>query len=120
MKSWEKMTSQPKPKKFHINWDIFWVIVIVIVAVGFVGFVVYMDITNSLDAGVLVDKMYKGPYVTHSTTYITSGKIRIPVRHTHHHSESWWFVVEYDDKHDTWEVSETQYNSAHIGDWVER
>lgn len=120
MKTWEKMTAPRKRRRRRVNWGLVGAVSIAVVAVAFFTFAVAFKIANHLDAGTLTDKRHQNAYTTHSITYIKSGKSRIPLRHNHHHPESWWFVVEYDGKRDIWEVSEDQYNSAEVGDWVER
>lgn len=57
----------------------------------------------------------KDHYTTHSTSYITSGKSRIPVYHTHHHYKIMW---EDGGERGALEIGEDHYNLIKIGDFV--
>ena len=91
---------------------------IVVVAVAAYG--IYMTIHNHLDAGWLAEKQYVPARTGTTTVMIRAGKAIIPIRRHYHHDESYIFIVTLDDKKDKWTVSAKQYNSAEIGDWVER
>lgn len=91
-----------------------------VVILGLLVYGIVCEIQNNLDAGMLVDKYHQDAYVSHYTSWIWSGKVRIPVQRTSRHPESWWFVVEADDKRDHWQVTKDFYESVEIGDYVER
>ena len=91
-----------------------------VVILGLLVYGIVYEIQNNLDAGTLVDKYHQDAHVSYYTSWIQSGKVRIPVRRTSRHPESWWFVVEAENKRDYWQVSEDFYNSAEVGDYVER
>jgi len=57
----------------------------------------------------------KDHYTTHSVSYITSGKSRIPVYHTHHHYKIMWEDV---GERGALEIGEDHYNLIKIGDFV--
>ena len=125
--NWYEKPQKPKRRRRKIDWgDVFSAIgavTLILFAVALVGLLVYgivYEIQNNLDAGTLVDKYHQDAHVSHYTSWIQSGKVRIPVRRTSRHPESWWFVVEAENKRDYWQVSEDFYNSAEVGDYVER
>ena len=91
-----------------------------IVVVTVTAYGICLTIHNHLDAGWLAEKQYVPARTTTTTVMIRSGKAFIPIRRHYHHDESYIFVATLDDKKDKWTVSAKQYNSAEIGDWVER
>lgn len=91
------------------------IVVVVVAAYG-----IYLTIYNHLDAGWLAEKQYVPARTVTRTVMIRSGKVLIPMRRRYHHDESYVFIVTLNDKEDKWTVSAEQYNSAEIGDWVER
>ncbi len=123
-KTWEKMT-RPEPRRRlrsldRVDWAIVGAVAALVVFIAFVVGICLYKAANHLDAGTLVDKWHKAAHTYHTTTFIKSGSVRIPVRRTHHNPEQWLFIVSADGKTDTWSVSEDQYNSAEVGEWVER
>lgn len=111
-------------RTYDIDWadvigaSVITLICIVVVAVAAYG--IYMTIHNHLDAGWLAEKQYVPAHTGTTTVMIRAGKAVIPMRRHYHHDESYIFIVTLDDKKDKWTVSAKQYNSAEIGDWVER
>ena len=57
----------------------------------------------------------KDHYTTHSVTYITSGKTRVPVYHAHHHYKIMW---EDGGERGALEIGEDHYNLIKIGDFI--
>ena len=57
----------------------------------------------------------KDHYTTHSVTYITTGKTRTPVHHTHHHYKIMW---EDGEECGELEIGKEHYNLIKIGDFV--
>lgn len=91
---------------------------IAVIAVTAYG--IYLTIHNHLDAGWLAEKQYVPARTSTTIVMLRSGKAFIPIRRRYHHDESYIFIVTLEDKKDKWIVSAKQYNSAEIGDWVER
>ena len=57
----------------------------------------------------------KDHYTTQSVSYITSGKTRVPVYHTHHHYKVMW---EDGNVRKSFEVGENHYDLIKIGDFI--
>ena len=92
-------------------------VALIIFMISLIGIAIYENIDYGEKEGTIIDKYYRGSYVT--TTYVTSGKIIIP--NTMYHPESWNFKlqkeVDGEEKTITIEVTEELYNKYNIGDY---
>lgn len=94
-------------------------IIICIVVISVMGYGIayvsgafYDEVENYDFTAQVYDKDH---YTTHSTSYITSGKSRIPVYYTHHHYKIMW---EDGGERGALEIGEDHYNLIKIGDFV--
>jgi hypothetical protein len=101
------------------NWEVAVTIIFVVailIAVAVFGLwassAFYEEVENYDFTAQVYDKDH---YTTHSVSYITSGKSRIPVYHTHHHYKIMWEDV---GERGALEIGEDHYNLIKIGDFV--
>ena len=103
-------------------WEGWSAVLAVIFALVFVGAIVFFGLYAS---GAFYDEVEnydftaqvydKDHYTTQSVSYITSGKSRVPVYHTHHHYKIMW---EDGGERGVFEIGEDHYNLIKIGDFV--
>ena len=101
------------------NWEgllligliILFVVGVVVLALWSTGYF-YDEVENYDFTAQVYDKDH---YTTHSVSYITSGKSRIPVYHTNHHYKIMW---EDGGERGALEIGEDHYNLIKIGDFV--
>ena len=90
---------------------------LLIVLISMLGIAIYQDVSYGDREGTIINKYYKEPYTT--TSYMTSGKMMIPI--TNYHSETWNFKLEKEvegkSKTITIEVSPDVYEQYNIGDY---
>lgn len=101
------------------DWDrILFILFMISLFVGFILFCLwaggffYDEVENYDFTAQVYDKDH---YTTHSVSYVTSGKTRIPVYHTHHHYKVMW---ENDGERGVFEVGSDHYDLIKIGDFI--
>lgn len=111
--------TEPVRDWWFFNWESAVVIIfIVAVLTGLVLFVfwasgAFYDEVENYD---FTAKVYdKDHYTTQSVSYITSGKTRVPVYHTHHHYKVMW---EDGGERGAFDVGEDHYDLIKIGDFI--
>jgi len=114
-----KTWTEPVSDWWFFNWEA--VVVIIFIAAVLIGLVVlalwasgafYDEVENYDFTAQVYDKDH---YTTQSVSYITSGKTRIPVYHTHHHYKVMW---EDGGERGTFEIGEDHYDLIKIGDFI--
>jgi len=114
-----KTWAEPVSDWWFFNWEA--VVVIIFIAAVLIGLVVlalwasgafYDEVENYDFTAQVYDKDH---YTTQSVSYITSGKTRIPVYHTHHHYKVMW---EDGGERGTFEIGEDHYDLIKIGDFI--
>ena len=114
-----KTWAEPVNDWWFFNWEA--VVVIIFIAAVLIGLVVlalwasgafYDEVENYDFTAQVYDKDH---YTTQSVSYITSGKTRIPVYHTHHHYKVMW---EDGGERGTFEIGEDHYDLIKIGDFI--
>lgn len=103
---------------FWWEWEYLWFVLFAAIIVGFVLLVfyssgVFFDEVESYDFTAVVTE--KEHYTTQSVSYITSGKTRVPVYHTHHHYKIYWKDGE---EANAFEVGVEQYDRTNVGDFI--
>jgi hypothetical protein len=120
-KVFQKIDTWTEPVRdwWYWNWEfVIFIIFIVGILIAVVVFALwasgafYDEVENYDFTAQVYDKDH---YTTHSTSYITSGKSRIPVYHTHHHYKIMW---EDGGERGALEIGEDHYNLIKIGDFV--
>lgn len=73
---------------------------------------------TSLDEGIVYQKNFTPAY--RSTYYISSkmGSTRVVRPYSYYHPDLWEVCVEFEDKKDCWEVTESFYDSVEVGDHI--
>ena len=72
----------------------------------------YDEVENYDFTAQVYDKEH---YTTQSVSYITSGKTRVPVYHTHHHYKVMW---EDGEERGAFEIGSDHYDLIKIGDFI--
>lgn len=114
-----KTWAEPVSDWWFWHWEtVVSVAVIIIIFVGGVLLVMYAsgafydEVENYDFTAQVYDKDH---YTTHSISYITTGKTRVPVTHTHHHYKVMW---EDNGERGAFEVGSDHYNLIKIGDFI--
>lgn len=102
--------------------DDHWLYVCGLILVLFVfGALVYAIATYTpLTEGVVENKFYHPAHNVYSPIHITiNGKLET-IAHYKWVGDEWTITVRNGDNTDIWYVSESYYDSVHVGDWVKK
>ena len=120
-KVFKKIGAWTEPARDWLYWNWEGLLLIGIVILFVVGIIVLAlwsagYFYNEVESYDFTAKVYdKDHYTTQSISYITSGKTRTPVYHTHHHYKVMW---EDGGERGVLEVGSDHYNLIKIGDFI--
>lgn len=74
--------------------------------------------SSPLYAGTVTEKVYSPAHKIYWPIYIRTNKSTQVIPHWIHYPDSWYILIQNEDKKDSWTVSEEYYNSVEVGDYV--
>lgn len=108
-KAWEWLTD-----------DCNWLCICGLIFILFIfGALVYAFVTYTpLTEGVVTNKFHHPAHNVYSPIYVTINGKQQTIAHYRWVGDEWIITVRNGDDTDTWYVSESYYDSVHVGDWV--